>query len=262
MLEAASGYKTSRLLITRRKAAALAEWAGDRGLRSLLSDFDVVESGKPENKGYWINTGRRVPAGNGLCFVYLGNRPSDVRAAYASDASGEDAGLLADLFRIPECCLRFYEANAERAREEFDNDYAVITTEATTGTGPYPWFNNYLGQYFGHSLIHHFPCRWDCKASQRRALHSLELITEVSTSWARLAEEKCRGTVWFSPREGVHMIQGRLLSRGDDYRADEVVSTVYNDMTYALKRAADRPTWESADVPPGIPEGTTRLEFD
>ncbi|MFD7609051.1 hypothetical protein ACFWAN_53650 [Streptomyces mirabilis] len=264
VLEAASGYKASRLLITRYKAAVLTEWASDRGLRTALSDFDVIESGTLENKGHWINMGRRAPAGHGLCFVYLGHRLRDVRAACASDASGEDAGLLADLFRIPECCLRFYELHAERARMEFDNDYAVVTTEATTATGPYPWYNNYLAQYFGHSLIHHFPCRWDCEASQSRALYSLNLIADVSASWARLTEAKCRGTVWFSPRDGVHMVQGHLISRGDDYRADEVVSTVHSDLTYALKLGADRSTWDPAatDRPPGVPKDAVRLEFD
>ncbi|GAB2695123.1 hypothetical protein [Kitasatospora kifunensis] len=259
VVEAAADYKLSRLMVTREKAAFLGRLATRRGLHVAVSDFDVHEGDIPEGKGAWINTGKRAPAGAGLCFIYLGRRRSAVELAHDSDARGEEPYLLGELFRIPECCTDFYCKHAELARSVYDNDYAELITAATRASGPFPWVNNYLAQYFGHSLIHHFPCTWNCRASVERAEDSLGLISEISPSWADLTRRMSTGTVFHSGREGVHIIRGWTVSSGSPYRADQVVSTTYGAFSALLKK-------NSGNLPIGALRSTsgmiiTPLEF-
>jgi hypothetical protein len=241
VLEAASGYKISRLLITRGKGRTLRQWARSRGLTVLFADFDVREGPLLEGKGSWLNTGVRAPQGRGLTFVYLGPVRNDLVRAKTSDPHGEEPEVLAGVLRIPPCCVAFYCRYADEARAGMANDYAPIINRVTTGSGPFPWTLNYIAQYFGHSLIHHFPCSWRCEASRQRAEDALALIAGVSTAWAELVARMCTGTVIYEGTRGVHMIRGAVLSRGDTFLEDDVVSTVYNDTTGLIKRSADAP---------------------
>jgi hypothetical protein len=185
-----------------------------------------------------------------LCFAYLGSRSPDVHAAVASDSAGEEPFVLGELFRIPLCCTNSYCALLQDARESHDNDYAPLVGRGAVGDGPFPWMNNYLSQYFGHSLIHHYPCRWDCEASLDRAGESLALMDKVSPAWAAHTRDMLTGTVFHAGREGVHMIQGFVASRGGTYRADQVVSTTYDSVCADIKAEAGndleqvRKSWE------------------
>jgi hypothetical protein len=239
VVEAATGYKLSRLLILRQKAAVLGKWARDRGLAFDVADFDVLESRTPEGKGAWINEGRRAPDGGGLCFAYLSPSWAEIELAKAADLGGEELEVLGELFRIPPCCTAFYGDFLDEARELFDNDYAPLIQRATRSTGPHPWQNNYLAQYFGHSLIHHYPCAWDCEASSRRALDSLALIEDVSPQWAERTRTVLTGTVVHAGREGVHMVQGYVWGSDTRYRADQVVSTTYDALCARIKTWAE-----------------------
>lgn len=242
VVEAARGYKLSRLLVSRPKTAMLGRWAGERGLPFDVADFDVLESAVPEGKGAWINEGRRAPAGDGLCFAYLSPSRAEIELAKAGDLGGEEFEVLGELFRIPPCCTAFYRDFLEEARERFDNDYAPLTERATSSPGPHPWQNNYLAQYFGHSLIHHYPCAWDCQASSRRALDSLALIEDVSPLWAEWTRTVLTGTVVHAGRQGVHMVQGFVRGVDTRYRADQVVSTTYDALCAEIKAWADDPS--------------------
>ncbi len=248
LCEAAAGYKVSRLNLYPAQLTAVAAWCHEQGLAHELSDYGVEEFIRPEGKGYWSNTGRRTLAGRGLRFCYVAHRRDDARAAREAEASEDFSPMvMARLLRIPTCCAEFFVHHKEQAVEGYADDYAVLTTRATAVGGLHPWEVNYLAQYFGFSLIHHFPCSWSCPATLARARDSLALVRSVSPEWATTFAREIPGVVVFENLLAVHLIQAAPESDGVEFAAHQVRSTSTTAVGEAL-RATGRLSWSSPTI--------------
>ncbi|MGH9283791.1 MAG: hypothetical protein ACRD0S_12755, partial [Acidimicrobiales bacterium] len=246
LCEAAAGYKVSRLNLYPAQLPAVAAWCHEQGLAVELSAFGVEEFIRPEGKGHWSNMGRRTDVGRGLRFCYVASRPDDARAARDAEASEDfSPRLMAELLRIPACCAEFFVAHKHDAIESYADDYAVLTTRATATTGPHPWEVNYLAQYFGFSLIHHFPCSWSCPATLARARDSLALVRSVSPAWAATFVREIPGVVVFENLKAVHLIQAVPGPDAVEFASHQVRSTGPTPLGEAL-RASGRLSWSSA----------------
>lgn len=250
--EAASGYKVSRLNLYPHHLGAIGEWCGRHGLQVAVADFGVREFVEEEGKGGWSNVGRRVRVGEGLRFVYLGRSASEVERAKAAEASEDfSPWVMGDVLRIPRCCTEFFVREKVRALRDYADDYVFLTTHATPGSGPFPWQANYLGQYFGYSLIHHFPCRWDCPATLERANRSLALVAEASPQWADTFRRELRGAVVVENRLAVHQVLGDAGDGEIRFEPHQLRSTSTTPAGRAL-REAGRLRW-STPLDPHLP---------
>lgn len=266
IVEAAVGYRVCRLHLGPDGISAAMSWARQYELFAEQSDFVVEEVDADEGKGQWTNLGQLSDRSEGPRFLYLGRSREDVLKAKDAEAE-DDATALGELLRIPACCIQFYERHRSEALRKYADDYAPITTRLTAKPPPYDWRLNYLAQYFGHNLIHHFPCNWHCEASLRRAQDSLEIVRTVSSIWARRLERELRGVVVFENQLGVHMIKKPPEAPEFAYRRDQVVSTASTPLSGLLRKHERLEFDASYQVtgPPGVPEasqsGTLVLAF-
>lgn len=248
LCEAAAGYKVSRLNLYPAQLPVVQRWCRERRLAVELSAYAVEEFICPEGKGHWSNMGRRSELSRGVRFCYLSERAEDARAAREAEA-GEDFSpmVMARLLRIPACCAEFFVEHKDRAVERYADDYALLTTGATVGAGPHPWEVNYLAQYFGFSLIHHYPCRWSCPATLARARDSLALVGAVSAQWAATFAREVPGVVVFENLLAVHLIQAPAGPDAVEFAGYQVRSTSPTALGEAL-RTSGRLSWSSPTV--------------
>jgi hypothetical protein len=244
LCEAVVGYKLSRLNLYPREIEAVRAWCARRGLAVELSDFGVRTSVRQEGKGGWSNVGARVAPGEALRFCYVSRSRSDARAARDAEADPSFSPReMAALLNIPPCCCDFFMEHKREAMEVYADDYALITLRSTASPPPYPWPVNYLGQYFGFSLIHHFPCSWHCSRTRARALDGLDILREVSPDWARTFTEALPGVVVFENLRAVHFIQAAPRTPGSvAFEPYELRSTNVTALGEAL-RTSGRLEW-------------------
>ncbi|WP_437924708.1 hypothetical protein WMF37_37650 [Sorangium sp. So ce291] len=266
LLEAAAGFKLSRVNLAPLEHEAVAEWCAANGLVHHLANHGLEEGLADEGRGAWFNTGRRVERDAPECsvlVVYVGRDPEHVDELARADASETpDARRIAELLRIPSCCAEFYCRERAKAVLEHADDYVFLTTRATPSKGPWPAEANYLAQYFGHSLIHHYPCRWDCLATIERARAALALLAGVDPRWAATFTHRTAGTIVVEDRTAVHFARGaQLRSSMIEFHPSALFSTSTTPLARAL-RAARRIEWESPTrfhvggfAPPGGEEG-------
>ncbi|HET9771785.1 MAG TPA: hypothetical protein VFS16_12915 [Acidimicrobiia bacterium] len=238
--EAALGYKVSRLNLYPAQRRAVTAWCRAHGIAVELSRYGVEEFVQPEGKGHWSNLGRRTEGRRAMRFCYMATRRADARAAREAEASEDSSPfVMAELLRIPACCAEFFVTHKHRAVTDYADDYAVLTTRATSGPGPHPWPVNYLAQYFGFSLIHHYPCSWSCPASLTRAQDSLSLVRSVSPAWAATFTREIPGVAVFENLRAVHLIQARPNPGTVDFAPHQVRSTGTTALGEALRSGGE-----------------------
>lgn len=254
LCEAYSGYKLSRVNLHENQLGFVRRWCRRRGLACEVSDFGVVENPRDEGKGAWRNTGRRVSTSAAIRFCYISRSARDARMAKKIESATEvDHRALGALLKIPPCCTEFYLRQREEALAYHDDDYVMLTSRATTARPPFSWQVNYLAQYIGFSLIHHFPCRWDCPATLERAKASLKIIETISPRWLVTFRRYMRGVVLVEGQVAVHLISGKF--RGDTiaFRSDQVRSTRTTPLILALCEKGSM-SWRSLFSVDGLPQ--------
>jgi hypothetical protein len=153
------GIKSAmRAVLGGRNARALARLVSDLGLRFAESPFAVVLG---DVHAGMVHTYSRInsPPVSDDCMrlVYVGADEMAARLAAAFDAT--DARRLGAVLGYPCCCVDFY-------CDHFQKGYIdLIPAVAPPAAGSYRSAINVVGRRFGHSLISHIPCRWDCEAS-------------------------------------------------------------------------------------------------
>lgn len=198
------------MLVYPEHEAVVEHWAGRNRLAIVFGTSRIDEHVEAEGKGAWSNMGAISEDPAAARYAYVGRRIDDAIAARtAQESSPTDHRALGQLLAIPPCCTEHYIEHRTEAVGSYADDYAFLTTRNTPNAGStvHDWRSNYLGQYFGFSLIHHFPCRWDCSATRARAEQSAELIGEVSPAWLDLFARRMRGTVIIENRRAIHMLQ-------------------------------------------------------
>jgi len=241
LCEAASGFKLSRINVEPALITPLRDWCREHDLACEVSDFGVLENLHDEGKGMWWNTGRRVAGEASIVYAYVGQDPKEVSQLKSLEAGNEHNKheRIAELLAIPECCTMFYVRHREDARASFHDDYVTLTFASTESCPPYEWRANYLAQYFGLSLIHHFPCRWDCPATIERALRSEAVVGRVSKAWLALHRRWLRSVVVVEGSGAVHLIRGTTHGSGVRFRPDQIRSTADTPLVDCLRRIGE-----------------------
>jgi len=236
LLEADAGYKISRVHVYPWQREITLRWVRDRELCWQLSRFGIDEGDRREGTGTWYNTGRRSRGTEGrLRYLYIGREGRDVSEAREIDQDGRDHARLGELLRIPSCCIEFYLANRHVAKTRYHDEYVQLTSQATPVRAPYLWEMNYVGQYFGFSLYHHYPCSWTCSATLKRARRALRIVRCASPVWARAFRRHLRGAMICEPGRAVHCIRGEVPRSSTTFAGSQVVSTDWSPLGAALR---------------------------
>lgn len=240
LCEATAGFKISRINAECEQVELLREWCFSRGLACEVSDFGVQENLRNEGKGAWWNTGRRVSDDASIRYVYVGlcrKQVSEMKLLEAGPTPNHRR--IAELLAIPECCAAFYGKFRDEAVNGHDDDYATLTSRSTLATPPYAWQTNYFAQYFGFSLVHHYPCRWDCAATFDRARRAEAVVEGVSSDWLALHRRWLCAVVVLEGKTAVHLIRGSLQHMLVRFRPDQIRSTADTPFLDRLRRVGE-----------------------
>ena len=162
-----------RYIVSDAHAEALEALLSAQGVSVVRAPFRYQH--RPERRG-----GGLVAAGAETdAVVYVGTHPDFATGAMHAEVLDAHR-LLARVLGFPGCCAEAWTERDEltdRARE----------ARAADGAGPFPaLLSPALQVLLGFRLITHFPCRFDCPASQELADHRLRLLIDHIPSAAHL----------------------------------------------------------------------------
>jgi hypothetical protein len=179
-------------------------------------------------KGGWSNRfGLEVPAsdGRGDWLVYVASSERAATAARDAEAEQRDADFGTAL-GIPACCTEFYLAHRELAFRK-QNDYVPLVLDNTRGPFPYNFWNNYVAQYFGYSLISFFPCSFNCERAAQVARRTHDFLRGVCTRFAGRFTYMQRQSILYTEYRGLFLFEGARYRRGHlDYEPDLIHTTL------------------------------------
>lgn len=161
--------------------------------------------------------------------------------------------VLASMLAIPACC---YEGNARRLWPVSAGNSEESAFPSFPPSGSFPWYCNVFGQYFGHPLLCHIPCRFDCRASAATALWYLNQLRIYEPEYAAALPSHLASVVMQSGNNisvipGVAVASGQADGHMIDYDPDQILSTMPDSAFPKLARTSSRILWNSDEVKVG-----------
>lgn len=253
ILEAYAGLKVSRIYLSRLEVySKLKKVFEQLELFCFISDFKVAEV-LDKHKGTWHNRGVRVSKDKeGVFFVYIGKNYHELLIAKKAEASYNHE-TFGKMLRIPDCCRNFYHYYREVALKDYEDEYAYLCLKNSNRKHqmPFPLFTNYLAQYFGFSLISHFPCSFECSSSIEKGRQSLNILLQYYNLLGkqRLSNlENYRNVIIFENQLGVHALLGKIQGNSIHYDASTVLTTNQNSAIYKQLKQNEFIFWEDPMV--------------
>lgn len=137
--------------------------------------------------------------------VYISKDPAKADEAHRAERA-IDHTTLGKLLGYPECCIKFFTFNYEKARVMHD-DYTLLALERTA-LEKYAWQLNTSLRYLDLSLLSHFPCSYQCAYSLDMAKRFAERIRRCAP---HLYDDLISGlptAVLYDNETGVHAFEG------------------------------------------------------
>ncbi|MBU0614762.1 MAG: hypothetical protein KJ601_01595 [Nanoarchaeota archaeon] len=193
------------------------------GLCVEKADFKI----KRLDKGQYSNKGEKAKEGRSL--FYVSKNPELAAKAKNLEANGDDYNLGLAL-GYPECCCKFFESNKSEFKEK-DNDLLPATLSASDGF-MFPFYNNIAMRYFDYTLLHHFPCSFNCEKSNELAKKYLSVIEKNSSRHAALIRKNLLGAAIHTPIGSYALANPKLI--GDEIFYDSVKPNEDNNLARLL----------------------------
>jgi hypothetical protein len=208
VLLAAASMKTSRLGGPDRLLDWLETVADAHRVSYVEANYRVVTL-RDIGKGGWANqilrkVPRNSPQGDRL--IYLANSKAVAIEARDAEAAGREANFGAVL-GIPACCTEFYLHYQQHASQK-QNDFVPIVLDNTNGRGPYNFWNNYVAQYFGYSLLSFFPCSFNCARAAEVSKQTYEFLSKVNRKFADAFVHLQRQSILYTEYRGIFLFEG------------------------------------------------------
>lgn len=205
---ASSGLKVSRVCLQPDQAEYLANLAEEFEF-FLAASSRRVEHRKDLGKGGWSNSVLEVHPIDGTTGdfeLFVATEQGLAESACEYEAKGDD-DKFGRLLGIPECCrIRYLEWQSVAARKQ--NDFVPLIAKATVWDPPFEPMNNILAQYFGYSLLSHFPCSFDCRFSSKLSSKFYNFLFSEKPSIADLFMKHQHSNVLYSEYSGIIELPG------------------------------------------------------
>src|SRR5262249_36047209 len=142
---------------------------------------------------------------------------------------GDDEGF-GFLLGIPHCCIEAYKRFQPIAKLK-QNDFVPLVLGNTEGSVPYSFWNNYVAQYYGRSLLSFFPCSFNCPAAESIARKTYSILQQCSPQWADSFLAIQRANILYTEYLGLHLFPSTHYRDGWlDYDARSVQSTAATEV--------------------------------
>lgn len=171
--------------------ARVRRFCESNNLHMTLSQYKIVlvdaKDGEYSNKG--IKT-KIQDERKGMFFAYISKSKEKAELANCYEAKNNHAQL-GHLLGYPECCVEFFVKN-EPERSKLDNDYILPCVINSKGN-VFPFQNNILLRNQDITLLSHFPCSFECKASEELGKKYLNAIRKNKPEAAEMIVSKLKG---------------------------------------------------------------------
>lgn len=214
ILLASVGLKASRTCMSASEIEMFLPIAQQNRLKVVLSKEKYIH--RPDiGKGGWSNTVERAVHSthpDGLFNVYIASDAllAEMSIRCEEQSNQDEFGLL---LGIPDCCRQAYIRANPVARLK-QNDFVPLVLDNTTGSAPYNFWNNYVSQYFGRSLLSFFPCSFNCPYAAQFAQDTFAILRQCSNAWAMRFVKFQQSNILYTEYFGLHLLQGSSYQDG------------------------------------------------
>ena len=147
----------SRIFIPDKIFPGFESFCSKYGLFIVKGDYKIIGN-RDIGKGGWHNKIKKkvsVRSKQGTPHYYVSRNRRTAESAKDAESKKDDKWFGKKL-GYPMCDQMFYDANYREANSK-QCDFSLLTLRNTDGDYPYNAYNNYVAQYFGFSLLSHFP---------------------------------------------------------------------------------------------------------
>lgn len=156
IIQILNGLRLScRISTTLAKEKFINETVGSFGLYYIRSQYAILNTDNfSHNKSFQLESNDSLDY---YYYYYLGINEAIINLAYLSE--GTNTSRQGALFGYPDCCIKFFGT-------KFKTGLNDLTYEVDRSSNKYIFWNNRITKCVGYCLISHFPCSWDCMATQ------------------------------------------------------------------------------------------------
>ncbi len=222
-----------RFIIDQKDFLNIKDLCNKHSLNYSLSDFKILmETDKDKNfsnKGVRIDIQDKKP---GFLIIYISKNHDHQKAnEYEYLNNHYNLGLT---LGYPECCCKFFQNNYP-IQSKKHNDY-IMPALKNSKDFILPFQTNILARYFDYTLLNHFPCNFNCKASIEQANRHLGLIKELDLQLHNKLLDKLKCTAIYTEYDGTHLLYNYHF-KDNTLTFKEVSSTTENHLSIDLKKA-------------------------
>ena len=193
------------------------------------------------NKTYY--TGYSTPqrltdTGMGFFYLYIARTGKAARLLKICEEHGHEREL-AEILGYPQCCINFYNKHIGGCVKK-KIDFMFITAKYTNTPFPHPFLNNIISRCFDSTLLSHYPCSFNCRASLDIARRRLDFIISLSQALADYLIRCLKSAIIFTPDSGIYQMASVLLKDGEIYFNKAYVSAINKAAILDILMASDR----------------------
>lgn len=217
IMSAWAGLKVARIGIKAKKINSLLKFLNELKLHFKVSN-NLVFSKRDIGKGGWSNKfdeREGLPENLGDFLIYISNDANLLNRSVESEDEGNEEEFGVNL-GIPNCCIEFYAKNLNSAYEK-QNDFVPLVLKNTKELHSFNFWNNYVSQYFGYSLLSFFPCSFNCVESARFAQNTYDLINSILPIQASQIIHFQKQPILYTEYRGIYLFEGATCSNESVY---------------------------------------------
>ena len=203
----------------------------EKGIYKIIGKRDI-------GKGGWSNKIKRkvsIKSKKGQLPYYISRDKNLAKRARNAEFKNNDKDF-GNLLGFPSCCQKFYVKYYKKANSK-QCDFSLYTLKETKEDYPYNAYNNYVAQYFGFSLLSHFPCSFNCKESAKISKRYYNTLVKYSKRWANSFLYHQKSTIVFTEYRGIFLIKKYKYTCNILYYNNSLIkATLKNKIYNALKR--------------------------
>lgn len=237
------GYKVSRLGINPKDCTKVLTLLDKFSVKYVVGNFrytyklDVGKGGWSNKFSDEISINDKNVVGDYL--LYISDSIDKARIARNNEEKRKEIKFGEDL-GIPSCCANFYISNSEKAMEK-QNDFVLYVLENTLSSPPYNYWNNYIGQYFGYSLLSFFPCSFDCEKSIDVSKKIYDILYKIYPDFANKFLLYHKQNILYTEYRGIYLFQNTKYKNSVIKYSDSLIhstikkSSIYKTITQSNK---------------------------
>jgi len=234
-LLAVLGYKTSRLGVDPDSYNKIILLFKEFDIKYVIGNYrytyklDIGKGGWSNKFGdeTYINDKNAI----GDYFFYIADGIDKAKVARDNEESEKEAEF-GETLGIPSCCANFYVDNADRAMKK-QNDFVTLVLENTSSNPPYNYWNNYVSQYFGYSLLSFFPCSFDCKKAITVSKKIYNILFDIYPEFASQFLYYHKQNILYTEYRGIYLFENTKYKNGlIIYNDSRIHSSIKNSSIY------------------------------